>query len=104
MPPIKPRPICQQTSPFTAGRARDERELANLDESEALALSEQVERLPESIASAVLSLMRDYEYLESPEARMAHDADRLECLLRARVPGARIYRCPGLDRWLPYIV
>src|SRR6266536_1375601 len=30
MPPIKPRPICQQTSLCTAGRARDEREPADV--------------------------------------------------------------------------
>ncbi len=56
----------------------------DLEKSEAQALSEQVEHLPEHIAGDVLSLMHDYEGGESLEARIAHDADRLECLMQAR--------------------
>lgn len=56
----------------------------DLDNSESLALSEQVERLPQGIAQDVLALMDDYERTESLEARIVHDADRLECLIQAR--------------------
>ena len=77
----------------------------NLDESETLAfaeqallrarldavLAEQAERLPESMANALHSLMRDFEDQESPEARIARDADRLECLVQAREYQAQGY-------------
>ncbi len=63
----------------------------NLDESETLAFAEQAERLPESIANALHSLMRDFEDQQSPEARIARDADRLECLVQAREYQAQGY-------------
>ncbi len=55
-----------------------------MEKSESQALAEQVERLPEGIAQEVLALMGDYEHAESLEARVAHDADRLEYLVQAR--------------------
>jgi len=51
---------------------------------EAVALAEQVERLPQPIADAILSLMGDYEEKTSLEAQLARDADVLECLIQAR--------------------
>ena len=48
------------------------------------AFSEQVERLPEKIASDVRLLISDYEGKESLESKVAHDADLLECLIQAR--------------------
>jgi putative hydrolase of HD superfamily len=56
----------------------------DLGSNEALAISEQVSRLPEQIANDILSLMNNYEDRESLEARVAHDADALECLIQAR--------------------
>jgi putative hydrolases of HD superfamily len=63
----------------------------DLYKSESQALAEQVERLPEGIAQEVLALMGDYEHAESLEARVAHDADRLECLVQAREYQAQGY-------------
>ncbi|MBV9691551.1 MAG: HD domain-containing protein [Ktedonobacteraceae bacterium] len=48
------------------------------------ALSEQVERLPPSIAENVVTLFRDYEERASLEGQLAHDADLIECLIQAR--------------------
>ena len=46
--------------------------------------AEQVERLPAKIAAHVVSLLNEYSEKQSPEAHIAHDADRLECLFQAR--------------------
>ena len=54
------------------------------DTGEQEAFSEQVERLPEKIASDVRSFISNYEGKESLESKVAHDADLLECLIQAR--------------------
>lgn len=54
------------------------------DFGEAQALMEQTERLPSPIAEHVRNLGQEYEQKESLEARLAHDADRLECMIQAR--------------------
>lgn len=48
------------------------------------AFSEQVERLPEKIATDVTSFIADYEGKESLESKVAHDSDLVECLIQAR--------------------
>lgn len=60
-------------------------------EGEEVALSEQVERLPQDIAQSVVTLFEDYEGRESLEAQLAHDADLLECLVQAREYQAQGY-------------
>ncbi|MBV9708883.1 MAG: HD domain-containing protein [Chloroflexi bacterium] len=52
------------------------------DEGERVAFAEQTERLPQPIATEVTSLIAAYEERESLEACVAHDADRLECLMQ----------------------
>lgn len=54
------------------------------ERGEAQALREQTERLPVSTAGRIRDLVREYEQKESLEARLAHDADRLECMIQAR--------------------
>lgn len=53
-------------------------------EGERAALNEQTGQLPEKIASRILALVDEYEERSSPESRLAHEADLLECLLQAR--------------------
>ena len=45
---------------------------------------DQLRGLPEAIAEPIDSLLKEYRAGTSLEARVAHDADRLECLLQAR--------------------
>lgn len=53
-------------------------------EGEKAVLAEQLSRLPQPIARDVTGLVEEYEARESLEARIAHDADALECLIQAR--------------------
>jgi putative hydrolase of HD superfamily len=46
--------------------------------------ADQVRDLPEEAAAAVAGAVDEYEAQASIEARLAHDADRLECLVQAR--------------------
>jgi putative hydrolase of HD superfamily len=46
--------------------------------------SDQVRPLPETIAAMIRGAVTEYENCETPEARCARDADKLECLLQAR--------------------
>ena len=61
------------------------------DEGEANAQREQIARLPQQIAENIAALMNDYEEKGTPEARIAHDADLLECLIQAREYQAQGY-------------
>jgi putative hydrolases of HD superfamily len=45
---------------------------------------DQVRLLPPAIASMIRDAVAEYEAAETLEARCAHDADKLECLLQAR--------------------
>ena len=47
-------------------------------------IKEQSERLPEGIAEQINVLFTEFEEAISPEARVARDADLLECLVQAR--------------------
>jgi len=67
------------------------RYLAN-DQGERVAFEEQTERLPQPIATEITSLITGYEERESLEARVAHDADSLECLIQGRE-----YQVQGYD-------
>jgi putative hydrolase of HD superfamily len=46
--------------------------------------SDQIQSLPECIATMIRGAVTEYEAGETPEARCARDADKLECLLQAR--------------------
>jgi putative hydrolase of HD superfamily len=56
----------------------------HVKDGEKAALHEQVEQLPQKIASSVLALIEEYEKRSSREGQLAHEADLLECLLQAR--------------------
>jgi putative hydrolase of HD superfamily len=45
---------------------------------------DQVAPLPPSVAGMISAAVAEYEAAETPEARCARDADKLECLLQAR--------------------
>lgn len=47
-------------------------------------LEEQLERLPDKVAGHLRSLFYEMEGASSNEAKVAHDADILECLVQAR--------------------
>jgi len=47
-------------------------------------VEEQSKRLPEELAVRITSLSAEWEEAVSPEARVARDADLLECLVQAR--------------------
>jgi 5'-deoxynucleotidase YfbR-like HD superfamily hydrolase len=53
-------------------------------EGEERALSEQVERLPGSVAEEITALISEYEQRTPLEGLLARDADLLECILQAR--------------------
>jgi hypothetical protein len=59
--------------------------------------ADQVAAFPRDTAQAVGALVDDYEAQESVEARLARDADKLECLIHAQVPGTRARRS-AVDR------
>jgi putative hydrolase of HD superfamily len=67
------------------------RRYVNWEGVEERAFWEQVERLPQDIKEKLLALMHDYESEDSFEAQLAHDADRLECLIQAREYQAQGY-------------
>jgi putative hydrolase of HD superfamily len=46
--------------------------------------ADQVAGLPDGLGRAVRALVDDYEGQDSAEARLARDADKLECLIQAR--------------------
>ncbi len=48
------------------------------------AMGEQNKRLPEEAAKEVVSFFEEFEKGDSPEAKLARDADLLECLVQAR--------------------
>jgi len=48
------------------------------------AMSEQSKRLPDEVANEVVSFLEEFEKEVSSEARLARDADLLECLIQAR--------------------
>jgi putative hydrolase of HD superfamily len=60
--------------------------------------ADQVRGLPDQAARAVTAAVQEYEEQESLEAQLAHDADRLECLVQARE-----YEVQGFEQVLPWI-
>jgi len=60
--------------------------------------ADQVRDLPAEAAAAVAGAVDEYEAQESIEARLAHDADRLECLVQARE-----YQVQGYEQVGPWI-
>ena len=63
---------------------RTAKQYLDIESGEARARSEQVARLPQHTANALLALFEEYEGTHSHEALLAHDADLLECLIQAR--------------------
>jgi len=55
-------------------------------------LADQVHDFPPSFQDAIVSLLDQYQAQESHEARLAKDADRLECLLQGREYEEQGYR------------
>ena len=53
-------------------------------EGEERAFEEQVSRLPQEVANDLLHFMHDYQERSTLEAKVAHDADLLECIVQAR--------------------
>jgi len=60
--------------------------------------ADQTAGFPEEIAQAVRKLVEQYEARESLEARLARDADKLECLIQARE-----YQAQGHEDVPPWI-
>jgi putative hydrolases of HD superfamily len=56
----------------------------NIGRDEERALTEQVERLPNTIAENIMAFFEDYEGRLSLEGKLARDADLLECIFQAR--------------------
>jgi putative hydrolase of HD superfamily len=63
------------------------------------AMSEQGKRLPDEVANEVLSFFEEFEKEISPEAKLARDADLLECLVQARE-----YQALGYDDVVDWIL
>ena len=60
------------------------RRYVNWENAEGKAVEEQSKRLPEKMAERITSLFAEWEEAASAEARVARDADLLECLVQAR--------------------
>ncbi len=67
-------------------------------EAERRALREQISRLPQEISDELLPLISEFEERKSVEARLARDADLLECLIQARE-----YQAQGYEDTLEWI-
>jgi putative hydrolase of HD superfamily len=48
------------------------------------AMREQSKRLPDEVANEMVTFFEEFEKEVSPEAKLARDADLLECLIQAR--------------------
>jgi len=68
------------------------RRYVNWENVERRVVEEQVKRLPGEIAERITSLSAELEGAASAEARVARDADLLECLVQAREYQALGYR------------
>src|SRR5579884_4069388 len=55
----------------------------NTKEAERVVLKEQIEQLPKKAANAIGALTNEYKDHSSLEAKLAREADLLECLLQA---------------------
>jgi putative hydrolase of HD superfamily len=60
--------------------------------------ADQVAGFPTAAGQAVRGLVEEYEARQSPEARLAKDADKLECLIQARE-----YQAQGHEDVPPWI-
>ena len=58
----------------------------------------QVAALPPEVAGLIAAAVAEYEAAQTPEARCARDADKLECLLQAREYEDQGY--PDLQPWI----
>ena len=56
----------------------------DMDAIETRVAAEQREHLPEKSAVLLKDIFHAYQHHDSPESRLAHDADLLECLVQAR--------------------
>ena len=71
---------------------------ADWDRAEARACEEQTALLPEPLAAGLRRARRSFDARQTPEARIARDADYLECLLQAREYQA--YQGYDLREWI----
>jgi putative hydrolase of HD superfamily len=55
-------------------------------------VADQLADLPPEVAAPIARLVDEYEAQDSPEARVAKDADKLECLIQAREYEAQGYQ------------
>jgi len=60
------------------------RRYVNWEKVEGKVIKDQSKRLPDDIAKRFTALLSEFEETISPEARIARDADLLECLVQAR--------------------
>jgi putative hydrolases of HD superfamily len=60
--------------------------------------SDQIEGFPQSTAFTLLALVQEYENGETLEARLAHEADKLECVFQAREYQA--HRATDTTQWI----
>jgi len=70
--------------------------------SAARVITDQTAGLPDDIATAIRRLVVEFEDRSTVEAQCAKDADRLDCLLRARVEQARGHQ--NLQPWVDTMV
>ncbi|MGQ9859453.1 MAG: HD domain-containing protein [Thermodesulfobacteriota bacterium] len=67
-------------------------------EAQKRAFLDQVEKLPSSCAQQLKTMYLDWEDGGSPEARIARDADLLECLIQAKEYQAQ--GCSSVEEWI----
>ena len=68
------------------------------DSGEHRAFIDQMQRLPTQAAQELTSLVNEYEERTSPEAIIAKDADRLECLMQALEYRSQGYK--NVEEWI----
>ena len=68
------------------------------EDAEAEAFCDQAQRLPQGVRERVLGLFEEFRTMETREARIARDADLLECLVQAREYQAQ--GCSSVTDWI----
>lgn len=74
------------------------RRYADWSDVDRKAMTEQSKRLPDAMANEVVSFLDEFEKEVFPEAKLARDADLLECLIQAREYQALGYQ--DVDDWI----
>lgn len=68
------------------------------EEAESKAFCDQLDRLPQKVRPHLLSILREWREGITAEARLALDADRLECLVQARE--YQTQGCSSVSEWI----